>query len=339
MNILVAGIGGASLGVEIVKSLRLAGSYRVLGCDISPLAFGHYSGLCDRTYRVSPDSYIEGVLDIVDREGIEIVIPGAEEPMKLIAQAQNLFAERTVLVAANSPAVVNGLSDKGRSFRQLQIAGIRVPRTVILSRADDLHDMSMPCIVKPATESGGSSFVFFARDEKEAALYAAYLINNGKRPIAQEYLTHRYGEFSVGVLSDSAGKIQGVIALKRSFPGKLSVLARGADFLISSGFSQGYIDTYSDVCDTACKIAAAVGSVGPLNIQGRLAEDGNFLPFEINPRFSASTYLRALAGFNEVDYFVRHLMGRSDMAPLTVRPGWYLRGLTEQFVPATKVLS
>ena len=38
-SVLIAGIGGGSLGTEIAKSLRLAGAYRILGCDVSPLAF------------------------------------------------------------------------------------------------------------------------------------------------------------------------------------------------------------------------------------------------------------------------------------------------------------
>ncbi len=41
-RILVAGIGGASLGTEILKCLRDAGTYEVFGCDISEHAYGHY---------------------------------------------------------------------------------------------------------------------------------------------------------------------------------------------------------------------------------------------------------------------------------------------------------
>jgi carbamoyl-phosphate synthase large subunit len=45
VRVLVAGIGGASLGTEILKALQLAGRYELFGCDISPMAFGHYDGL------------------------------------------------------------------------------------------------------------------------------------------------------------------------------------------------------------------------------------------------------------------------------------------------------
>jgi len=53
----------------------------------------------------------------------------------------------------------------------------------------------------------------------------------------------------------------------------------------------------------------------------------------INPRFSASTYLRALAGFNEIDIYLRLLLGLPAQPAEGVREGYYLRGLTEVAAP------
>ena len=119
---------------------------------------------------------------------------------------------------------------------------------------------------------------FFARDRREVELYAAYLRNNGLVPIAQEYLPHDAGEYTVGVLSAQDAWVEGAIALKRSFHVKLSVAARGSDFLISSGYSQGHVDRYPEVTKTAIAIAQAVGSRGPINIQGRLDKERRFVP-------------------------------------------------------------
>jgi carbamoyl-phosphate synthase large subunit len=221
--------------------------------------------------------------------------------------------------------------NKSRCFVELDRLGFAVPRTIAVTDTGVLERVPFPCIIKPSAESGGSSFVFFARDRNQAELYASYLMANGKLPIAQEYISHQNGEFTVGVLSDLDGSIAGVIAMKRAFPAKLSIMAQGDDFLISSGISQGRFDDFPTVCAYSREIAKGLGSVGPLNIQGRIDENGKFLPFEINPRFSASTYLRALAGFNEVDFMVKRLMN-SEPAPLSMSPGWYLRGVTEVVV-------
>jgi carbamoyl-phosphate synthase large subunit len=72
--------------------------------------------------------------------------------------------------------------------------------------------------------------------------------------------------------------------------------------------------------------------VGPINVQGRVRK-GQLLPFEINPRFSASSYLRALAGVNEVDIYLQYLANGALPAELERRSGLYLRSLNETFVP------
>ncbi len=52
------------------------------------------------------------------------------------------------------------------------------------------------------------------------------------------------------------------------------------------------------------KIALAIHSTGPINVQGRNTSKG-FYVFEINPRFSSTTIMRAIVGFNEVDMMIQ----------------------------------
>ena len=337
-TVVIAGIGGGSLGAEVAKALRLAGGYRIVGCDISPIAFGHYGGVCDVTHVLRRQNYLAHLLDVVATEGAEIIVPGAEEPMMLLASAPDRITASGVRVAMNPPDLVARMADKAASFDELRRLGFRIPRTVPIIDPHDIRDVPLPCIVKPSTGTGGSSFVSFARTQEDVTLFAALILRDGRRAIAQEYVGHEAGEFSVGVLSDLDGSVLGTIALKREFPSKLSISAQGAGFLISSGVSQGHIGPYEGVCATARAISVAVGSRGPLNVQGRIDQDGHFVPFEINPRFSASTYLRALAGFNEIDYYIGRMLGRS-RTPLVIKPGWYLRGLAEVAVSESELRS
>lgn len=335
---LIAGIAGASLGTEIAKALNNAGGYDVLGCDISPLAFGHYDPHFHSTFLIDRGSYEQSLLDLCRREEIDCVIPGGDEPAVLIGRSHELFAAAGVRLGQNNPQLTEQLSHKGRCFEILQDAGVRTPRTLTVEPETDISGFPVPCIVKPAVASGGSVFVFFAKTVEEARLYCTYLHNNGRVPVIQEYLSEDGGEFTVGVLSLPDGTCAGAIALRRSFNSKLSVSMRGPEFLISSGYSQGLIEAYPEICEIAVLIARRLGSTGPLNIQGRAAPDGTFVPFEINARFSASTYLRTLAGFNEVDFYVRHLLGLEPRSALGIAPGWYLRTLSEVAVPLEEVV-
>lgn len=331
-RILITGIGGASLGTEVLKSLLLTNHYKIYGCDISPLAFGHYEKGFKNTFLVNRENYIEDIKKICAENYIEVIVPGGEQPMTLLGPHKNEFETLGIKMAFNSAEVISLCSNKDRLFDFLQEKKIAVPRTIKVKRGDDLDDFPCPCVVKPASGTGGSNMVFLASTKDEARQYLGYILNNTPIALIQEYISVDEGEFTIGVLSLPNGDLFGSIALRRIFNSKLSVLANTKTGLISSGYSQGLIDQFPDLCQQAEKISAALKSIGPLNIQARV-KDGILLPFEVNPRFSASTYLRALAGFNEIDIFVQHILYGNDTNLPSIRPGYYLRSLTETYIP------
>jgi len=331
VKVMVAGIGGASLGTEICKCLCLAGKYEIYGCDISPTAYGLYDKGFVQTYRVSRENYVSGVLVVCRQAGTKWLIPGGEQPYALLGAAAELFLREGIRVVTNDAAIFGLLSDKKATFSKLSSCGIPIPKTTELTNANDVNTVGLPCIVKPATGSGGSASVFFAVTTEEALIYADFIRRNGNVPIAQEYVSDEEGEFTIGVLSLPDGQVVGSIALRRVLEAKLSVTYRGRGGVVSSGYSQGYIDSFPDLCQQAEHIASVIQSRGPINIQGRV-RDGVLMPFEINPRFSASAYLRALAGFNEIDILLSYLISGELSVSKSVKHGWYLRSLTETFV-------
>jgi carbamoyl-phosphate synthase large subunit len=332
IGVLIAGIGGASLGTEVLKCLIAAGGYRVYGCDISPLAYGHFQPGFARTFTLERDGYAAAVLDLCLRLGVRAVIPGGEEPMVLLGQGANEFQRRGVRVASNDPAVVELCSNKGALFDRLTALGFPIPRTVTVTTPDEFAEVGYPCVVKAATGTGGSSYVFLAADRSEVALYLSHILANRPSAVVQEYVPLDGGEYTIGVLSLPDGRLVGAVAMKRLFHSKLSVAARTSCGLISSGYSQGWIGSVPELTAQAEAIARGLGSRGPINVQARV-RDGVLLPFEVNPRFSASTYLRTLAGCNEIDVYLRAVLDGTDPVWGPVRAGHYLRSLAEVVVP------
>lgn len=331
IKVMIAGIGGASLGTEILKCLRLAKRYEVYGCDISSVAYGMYDDGFAKTYHVNRENYVSDVLMACEHSGAEWLIPGGEQPNTLLSASKGLFLNNGIRIITNDTTIVDLFSDKKATFEKLSLCGISVPKTIELTTADDVSKIGLPCIVKPATGSGGSTSVFFAVTLDEAMIYADFIRRNGSIPIAQEYISDEEGEFTIGVLSLPSRELVGSIALRRTLEAKLSVAYRRRGGVISSGYSQGYIDQFPDLCFQAEHIATTVQSCGPLNIQGRV-KNGKLMPFEINPRFSASTYLRALAGFNEIDMLLGYLAFNEWPVSKPIKPGWYLRSLTENYI-------
>jgi carbamoyl-phosphate synthase large subunit len=108
--------------------------------------------------------------------------------------------------------------------------------------------------------------------------------------------------------------------------------------IISSGYTQGFIRYRPDLCIQAEAMAKALDSRGPINIQGRV-KNGRFIPFEINPRFSASTHLRTLAGFDELNVYLQHLITKRTNFPVFgVSEGYCVRSFTEKFIPKEQSL-
>jgi carbamoyl-phosphate synthase large subunit len=335
-RVLIAGAGGASLGTETLKALALTGRYEAVVADISPMAYGLYQPEAAAAHVLNVSTYIDDLMDCCQREGVQLVVPGAEAPLRLINESRQRLLQAGITPVLNKPEVIQACSDKSRTFELLARLDVPIPRTRTLIEPDDLDGFPMPCIIKPATETGGSAFVSAASTRSEALLYAQWIWAAGLKAVAQEYLAHTEGEFTVGVLS--FGSWSASIAMKREFPCKLSYLLKSQQFLISSGYSQGLIDSFPEICAQAERIATALGSFGPLNIQGRLV-DGVFYPFEINPRFSATTYLRAMAGFAEIEMFLDHLAGDPLPPKPQLEPGYYLRSLAEIYVPKERIRS
>lgn len=328
-RVLIVGIAGASLGTEIYKCLVSSEAYEIFGCDISALAYGLYEDGFSKVFCTDKSNYVKNIIEICINNKIDLIIPGAEEPTLLLAAQKKLFAQTGLILASNDPDVIKLCTDKILCFDFLANMDIRVPLFATENNYNEVFSAGIPCIVKPATGSGGSSFVFLAKNKKEASIYIEYLIRNNQRPMVQEYIPHEEGEFTIGTLV--LGERIGSIALKRIFNSKLSILHKSKIGLISTGYSQGLIDDFTNIRQTCEKIAKKLGSKGPLNIQGRVKE-GTFIPFEINPRFSASTYLRAMAGFNEIDLYIKFLLGEKVDIPKKIQHGYYLRSLTEKYI-------
>src|SRR5260370_24160687 len=193
-----------------------------------------------------------------------------------------------------------------------------------------------PLILKPARDSGGSRNVFIAQEEDELLFFARYLLRNTDAVLIQEYVGTPEDEYTVGILSGLDGELLGSIALHRfigdALSTRLTVPNRtgrndlGNKLVVSSGFSHGTIQDFSEVRKKCEEMATALGSRGPLNIQCQVC-GGALVPLEFNPRFSGSTSIRALADFNEPDLLIRRELLGGECPPLQFNKAVSLRSL------------
>lgn len=343
IKVLIAGVGGGSFGLEIMKALRLSDiPYYICGVDMSEHSLGLFKA--DKSYVVPPafhDEYIPTILDVCEREEIQVIFPGSEPDLNVLSDNRETFEERGIFLPLNSREVINTCMNKKETFIFLKNQGILIPKTVAVDSEKDLDAIDfLPAIIKPYVGSGGSKNVFIAQDREELVLFCEYILKYGGKPLVQQYIGSPDNEYTVGVLSDRGGNIISAIAIKRYILSGLSnrlkvssISNRNEILAISSGISQGEVVNETELLYQCRRIAFALRSTGPLNIQCRFVNNKVY-PFEINPRFSGTTYMRALAGVNEPDLFIRrHVLKEAIPESIVPKTGSVIRGLEEMFIP------
>jgi len=346
LPVLVTGVGGATLGEQCFKALRAASTgYRIVATDLVRESLG--LSLADVPCVVPPatdEHYIPELLRLCEEHRVKVLIPTSEAELRVVSGVRERFERHGIFVPMNRHQLICAGDDKFDALEQITAAGARTPVHLAVESVDELDQWkSFPCVIKPAIGGSGSANVFISQSAEELATLAHYLFALTPQIIIEEYVGDVDSEFTVAVLHDMDGQLIHSIAIRRAIlagisnrikvPNRTGREDLGEVLAISSGVSQGEIGDFPDVREACEKLAARLDSRGPLNIQCRWCE-GELVVFEINPRFSGTTLLRALAGFNEPDLLIRlHVLGEDIERRFSYSHGTVVRGLSEAFYP------
>jgi carbamoyl-phosphate synthase large subunit len=345
LTVLITGVGGGGHGEQILKALRLAHMpYRIIGGDMSAYSSGLQK--VDQPYLLPPASdpdYLATVLDVCRREQVRVLLHGSEPELKVFNKHRTQIEAAGLFLPINPAHVLDLCMDKVRTCEFLAAHGFCVPPFRKVRQAEDaLAFGSFPAILKPSVGGGGSANVYLVQDEKEVAVLTGQLLKIYDEFIIQEYVGTPEHEYTVGVLSDMNGNLLHSIGVRRHIlsalsnrikvPNRSSNSSLGRLLAVSSGVSQGEIGRFPEVTRPCEEMARALGARGPLNVQCRFV-GGKVYVMEINPRFSGTTSLRAMAGFNEPDILIRkHVLGESIEPRFAYQEGVIMRGLEETFI-------
>jgi carbamoyl-phosphate synthase large subunit len=345
LPILITGIGGGGHGAQILKAIRLSKGdrYFIVGADAnSKCTLEQYTDEFVRLPLASEANYMERLFAVCDKFDIKSLFHGSEPELKQFSLERKRIHERGIFLPINDQHLIDTCMNKEKTNQLLAQLGFSAPRYVRIETKDELDKIDwFPVIVKPSVGGGGSANVYIAQNLKELHGLADYL---GLELIADNFIIQEYvgtpeSEYTVGVLHDMDGNYINAIAVKRMMTGQLNIRTSipnrtgrtelGPKLVVSSGVSHGEISRHELVTEQCKEIAAAIGAKGTINIQCRLV-DGVVKVFEINPRFSGTTSLRAMAGYNEPDILMRkHIFGEEIKTDFTYDSAIILRGLKE----------
>lgn len=341
IRVLVTGAGGGGNGEQLVKCLKMPTcDYTVVATDMSIESATSSGGdVASVLPAASHSEYTDALIALCVKENISAVFPGSEPELRRISLDRHKIKSHVELLAINSERVIDICSDKYKTNEFLKQHSFPFPKSLFVTSVDQVNDVDFfPVVIKP-TVGGGSQHVYLAQSIDELRLLVSYLLNSFDHFLIQEYIGRADQEYTVGVLLDSNGVLINSIAVRRFILSSLSNRIKtknrtskkelGDVLAISSGISQGEIGRFPEVTSFCEKLAINMGCSYAINVQCRLV-DGVPYVFEINPRFSGTSYMRAMVGYNEPDILIKkHILKQSIPSGFEYKSGVILRSLKE----------
>jgi nucleoside-diphosphate-sugar epimerase len=311
---------GSGVGQSVVRSLRLSGlpvSIVGIGNDSSAYAASE----CDRSVEVpgaTDPGYIDAVIQACDSFGVGLLIPTIDVELPIVARSAALFRSAGVELLLAGEPLISACRDKAALAEHFPESASLFVRAFKLDEAIGAlrtGTLDFPLIAKPRAGMASRGVLIVRSDADldrvgDADVLQSLAVPHRDHPDREAYLEAlaagknlQVAEISVQLVTGHDGRLLGRMATenrlldgvpRRIVPIDQAAIWAGVEPLIPQ--------------------LRALGLRGPVNVQGRLTDDGLRI-FEMNPRFTGITGARALMGFNEVAACVRDFTGWFSPAP------------------------
>lgn len=311
MKILVTG-AGALLGQGIIRSLRMStlDAY-IIAVDPSPLSAGLYWADAARLVPMAnAPHYLEVLRALLKVEKPDVVIPGTDVELAVLAEARtSLESEFGMHVLVSGPEVVRIADDKWLTAQFFRHHGFGYVPSCLPGDEDRLiEEEGFPLIVKPRV---GARSVGFSQIRNRDELRRAIDAQPGS--VIQKQVGGADREYTAGTLTFD-GECDASIVMRRD--------------LRDGNTYRAYVEPYRELNRQIARAAKCLGAHGPSNFQFML-DDGEAKIFEINARFSGTTPLRTIVGFNEVELAVRRIVFGTPVQQPAIEPSVIMRHWSE----------
>ena len=321
MKILVTG-AGSLIGQGIIRSLFLSKiKFNLYTSDYFNNVVGRY---WSKKFFILPDflkknisekKFIDEILFILKKHKIDLLIPGIDFELPLFIKYKKIIESNTnTRILINNDHVIKIGNDKWETYKFLKNNNFFYPKSFLPSDLKILKKIKFPLIIKPRF-GNTSKDVYLIKDE--VSLNKA--LKKVNKPIIQEYISGENKEYTCSS-SYVDNKILSIICLKRTL--------KNGNTISASHEKNKNLDEYIK------KITLQLQPQGVTNFQLRLSKKGPII-FEINPRFSGTTPIRALFGVNEVEATINKMFYNKNTV-FKKKYGLIMRYTTDYFVPLAK---
>jgi nucleoside-diphosphate-sugar epimerase len=305
---------GSGIGQSVINSINLSRlPLKTVGFGTNPFAYGAYD--CD-AYDYTPSIYnagfIENIIEKCKVHEIDLIIPGLDDEALLYAQNIKKFDAAGIKALCAGEELIAICRDKERMSIELnKVADVFVKSYSKETLYQDIENgkVQFPFVAKPIDGFASRGVEIIRNHNDLKKISNTHILQEIAMPCKDDpnYDFYRsqvaknrnpqVSEVSIQVVCSPEGELLGKMF-------SYNKLNNGVPVEIVP-FENDYI---WGVFDLLLPTLIKMGLRGPLNLQGRLTDNGLKL-FEMNPRFTGITGLRALMGFNEVEACVKEWLG------------------------------
>ena len=318
IKILVTG-AGALLGQGIIRCLKMISDIEIfiVSADPSAKSTGHF--LADKSYLIPfaiDDNYIQAIEQIIIEENIDIIFVGTDTELPVLSLNKDLLETKynLKLIVSNS-SVIEIANDKWKTSEFLKENQFPYPLSALTNDYQSIQRLielnEFPYIAKPI--DGARSQGIQIINNKDQLLSLCDYKNN---LVVQELIGEKDDEYTTGCLVIN-GKCKSVITLRRD--------------LRDGNTWRAYRNGDNPYDSSIKKIAEKLNPDGPVNFQFRI-KNGIPIIFEINGRFSGTTPLRAMFGFNEVEALLKYYFFDKEIEQPLLKDGIVMRTFSDLFI-------
>lgn len=307
VNILVTGVGG-DIGYGVLNCLKNINYHnKLVGCDINEYSIGRpqvdFFYMVPKT--VQENKYIETILNISMKHDIDYIIPTSENEIKTYDKHRETFYSKGIQLLVNDSKILKIFLDKYETIQFFKNNNIPYPNTISLNEYK--NEFKFPVVLK-LRNSAGSKGVFVANDQIDIDYYKEKYDDI----LVQEMIGDSNNEYTIGVFSD--GYTIRSIAFQR--------------YLGYGSLSRQVKLIYDHKIDKLVNhIVNSINLKGCINIQVRKNDNGDYIPFEINPRLSSTVEFRHFFGFEDIRWWLDLYLGNKNSYEMKYTSGIGVRSL------------
>lgn len=313
VNVLLTS-AGSGVGEAIYKSLAMSSmNTTIVATDISGFNSGAFR--CDKAYKIlSPHDpgYTQQIIDICVQQRIDVVLSGSDTELEKLSEL-NAAKSLDSIIVVGAPEAVKVCRDKRKTCDFYRQRNLPFVDTVIFGGIGEIiRDHGFPILAKPTGGSGsvGVKVLMCQREldeleNKDDYIFQEYLLSENW-PVSKAGLKREDVMKGGTLVQKDEISIQVLLGRNREILG--TFMSRNVlKFGMPTKIYPFVCDEYEGVARRMALCLADIGMIGPVNLQCKITDRGPVF-FEINPRFTGITSVRATLGFKEVEAVMGHML-------------------------------